>query len=372
MKDFRLEKLASLLVNYSTKVKPGDFVFIMGQEVAIPWIKAVTREVLRAGGHPESLITSDEIEEEILKISTIEQLRENNFLMEQMMGKADVFLFGWGNSNVKGFSNIDPMRIQERQKGNKAWRKLYSDRTGTGDLRWCGTQFPTIADAQEAAMSLSEYEDFVYAAGLLDKEDPVAQWEKINEEQSRWARYLEGKKELHFRATDTDLKVRVDGRRWISCAGTENFPDGEIFSTPLINGVDGHVRFTFPAIYKQRSVEDVRFEIKEGRIVKAHAAKGEDFLHSVLDTDEGSRYFGEIAIGTNYGIKQFTSNTLFDEKIGGTFHMAAGDAPKETGGENESVIHWDMICDMRQGGEITADGECFYKDGAFITEILKE
>lgn len=372
MKDPRLAGLADLLVTHSTGVKKGDFVFIMCREPAIPWATEVNRAVLEAGGHPETLITSDDVEEALLRYGTPDQLRENNYLMERMLEKADVFLVAWGNSNVKGFSNIDPARIRDRQEGNRAWRRLYSDRTGRGDLRWCGTQFPTVADAQEAAMSLAEYEDFVYGAGLLDRPDPAAEWRRIREEQERWVRYLETKKELRFRTADTDITVRVDGRRWINCSGQENFPDGEIFSTPLLNGVNGRVRFTFPAVYKQREVEDVRLEIKDGRIVRASAARGEDFLNSVLDTDAGSRYFGEIAIGTNYGIKRFTKNTLFDEKIGGTFHMAAGDAPKETGGENESVIHWDMICDMREGGEITADGEKFHEDGRFLEEVLKE
>jgi aminopeptidase len=370
--DPRLRKLAELLVSYSTGVKPGDFVFIRAHEVAVPWAAEVVRAVALAGGHPETLIISDEIEEALLKNASSSLLQENNVLMEQMLARADVFLVAWGNSNVKGFSNIDPRKLQDRQEGNRAWRKLYSERSGKGELRWCGTQFPTIADAQEAAMSLSEYEDFVYRAGLLEEADPVAEWKRIELEQERWVGYLEGKKELSFRSRDTELTVRVEGRKWINCCGKANFPDGEIFTTPLKTGVEGRVRFSFPAHYRQREVEDVSLEISGGRIIKAKAAKGEDFLRSVLDTDGGSRFFGEIAIGTNYGISRHTGNTLFDEKIGGTFHMAAGDAPKETGGDNESVIHWDMICDLRDGGEIRADGELFHLDGHFIEEVMNK
>jgi aminopeptidase len=370
LKDPRLEKLADLLVSYSTRVKQGDSVFIMCHEAAIPWAVEINRAVLAAGGNPQTLIKSDDIEEALMKNGTPGQLRKSNFLMEEGIKKADVFLTAWGNFNVKGFSNIDPARIRDRQESNRAWRKLFSSRTGTGDLRWCGTQYPAIADAQEAAMSLSEYEDFVYRAGLIDKPDPAAEWRRIHEEQERWVRYLEGKKELRFRTKNTDLTVRVDGRKWINCSGDENFPDGEVFSTPLLNGVNGHVRFTFPAIHRQRMVEDVQLELKDGKIIRAAAARGEEYINSVLDTDDGSRYIGEIAIGTNYGITEFTRNTLFDEKIGGTFHMAAGDAPKETGGENESLIHWDMICDMRGGGEIRADGEKFHEDGRFLECVL--
>lgn len=374
MKDQRLAKLAHLLVSYSTGVKPGDFVFIMAHEVSIPWIREVVREVVLAGGHPEVHILSDEVEEMLLKHASPEALGENNYLMEQMMSKADVFLTAWGNTNLKGFSNIDPERMVQRQRGNRGWRRVFFDRTGSGELRWCGTQFPTISDAQNASMSLGEYEDFVYGAGHLDLEDPAAHWHRIREEQERWVRYLDRKRSLRFRSSDdeTDLTVDVSGRKWINCCGTENFPDGEIFTTPLKEGVEGKVRFTYPAIYKQREVQDVQLELQSGKIVSARAARGEDFLNSILNTDQGSRYIGEIAIGTNYQIQDFSGNTLFDEKIGGTFHMAAGDAPKETGGDNESAIHWDMICDLRKGGAISADGEIFYRDGRFLEEVLKE
>lgn len=371
MRDSRLAKLADLLVHYSTRVQPGDFVFIMCHEVAIPWMKEVCRAVVEAGGHPETHIISDDIEEMILKHGNSTQLEANNYLMEQMMKKADVFLVAWGNSNVKGFSNIDPARIQMRQKGAKAWRKLYSQRTGSGELRWCGTQFPTISDAQAASMSLDEYEDFVYGAGLLDTDDPARAWKQIRDKQERWIHYLEKKSELHFTAEGTDITAQVGGRTWINCCGTENFPDGEIFTCPHKEGVEGTVHFTIPSFYKQREVEDIRLEIQGGKIIKAQASKGEAFLNSVLDTDSGSRHFGEIAIGTNYGIQSYSANTLFDEKIGGTFHMAAGDAPKETGGDNESIVHWDMICDLRENGAIYADGECFYRNGRFIDEVLR-
>jgi aminopeptidase len=374
MKDERLEKLAHLLVSYSTEVKAGDFVFIMAHEVAIPWIREVVREVVLAGAHPEVHIVSDDVEEMLLKHARPDQLEENNDLVETMMRKADVFLTAWGNSNLKGFSNIAPDRIVKRQRGNRGWRRVFFDKTGSGAMRWCGTQFPTISDAQNASMSLGEYEEFVYTAGMLDQPDPAAEWLKIREEQEKWVRYLDGKKVLRFRTDDgeTDLTVDVSGRKWINCCGTENFPDGEIFTTPLKEGVEGKVRYTYPAIYKQREVEDVRFALKGGKIVSARAAKGEEFLNSILDTDEGSRFIGEIAIGTNYQIQDFSGNTLFDEKIGGTFHMAAGDAPKETGGDNESAIHWDMICDMRGGGEISADGTVFYRNGRFLKEVLQE
>jgi len=243
---------------------------------------------------------------------------------------------------------------------------------GDGSLRWCGTQFPTYADAQEASMSLNEYEDFVYGAGLLDMEDPVSEWKKISAYQDRWVKYLNTKKELHFLSEGTDIKVKVEGRKWINCDGKANFPDGEIFTSPIENGIDGYITFSFPGIYMGKEIEGIRLEIVEGKVVKATAQKGEDLLKMLIETDEGASYFGEVAIGTNYGIKKFTKNMLFDEKIGGTIHMAIGDSDPEAGGLNRSSIHWDMLCDMRNGGKIYADGELFYENGQFKEEILKK
>ncbi|HSL85475.1 MAG TPA: aminopeptidase, partial [Bacteroidales bacterium] len=253
----------------------------------------------------------------------------------------------------------------------KEWRKLYSDRMGDGSLRWCGTQFPAYGDAQEAGMSLEEYEDFVYGAGLLDLEDPVAEWKRISREQDRWIAYLNTKKTIRIVSGETDVTASVDGRKWINCDGKVNFPDGEIFTSPVEDSVEGNVYFEFPLIYSGKEIQGIRLKIEKGRIVEASAEKGEELLLTILDTDEGARTFGELAIGTNYGIKNITKNILFDEKIGGTFHMAIGDSFPEAGGENKSVIHWDMIGELRKEGKIYADGELFHERGQFINEVLE-
>lgn len=221
---------------------------------------------------------------------------------------------------------------------------------GNGTLRWCGTQFPTYSDAQEADMNLSEYEDFVYGAGHIDMDDPIAEWKKISSVQTRWVNYLDTKKEVHIISEGTDIKVNVSGRKWISCDGKENFP----------------------AIYMGREVEGIELEVKNGKVVSASTKKGEDLLNSLMKTDEGASKFGEVAIGTNYGINKFTKNILFDEKIGGTVHMALGDGFTEAGGKNHSSIHWNMICDMRKNSSIYADGELFYENGKFDEDILKK
>lgn len=371
MSDIRLKKLADLLINYSAEVKKGDFVFVMSEDVCVPWMVEVVKEAVKKGAHVETLLNSVDVNEMKLKYSSDEQLKEENFIMKNVLEKADVWLTAWGTRNLKSNSNVDPEKIKLSSIGAASWRKVYSEKMGNGSLRWCGTQFPTYADAQEAAMSLSEYEDFVYGAGLLDKEDPVEEWKRISKEQERWVNYLNSKKELHIISEGTDIKVNIEGRKWINCDGKVNFPDGEIFTSPVEDKVDGHITFSFPGIYAGREIEGIELTVEKGKVVKATAKKGEDLLNALLNTDEGALTFGEVAIGTNYGIKKFTKNMLFDEKIGGTIHMALGDSIPEAGGKNRSSIHWDMLCDMRQGGKIYADGELFYQNGQFIDEILK-
>ncbi len=371
MKDVRLSKLAKLLVNYSARVKKGDFVFVMCDEAATPWMCEVVKEAILAGAHVETLLNSGEVGEIRLRYGSEEQLKESNFLMENMLAKADVWLTAWATRNTKANSSIPAERIKWSSQGAASWRKFYSERMGNGSLRWCGTQFPTHADAQEASMSLSEYEDFVYGAGLLDSEDPVAEWKRISLEQEKWVRYLDKKEELHILSEETDLKVSIKGRKWQNCDGRENFPDGEIFTSPVEDAIDGYITFSFPGIYSGKEIEGIRLEVRDGKVVKATAKKGEDLLKSLLETDEGACRFGEVAIGTNYGIQKFTRNMLFDEKIGGTVHLAIGDSMPEAGGKNSSTIHWDMLCDMRNGGKIYADGELFYENGRFLEEVLQ-
>ncbi len=371
MADIRLRKLAELLVNYSANVKPGEKVFIEAEDVAIPYIVEVAKAAIRKGAQVEYLVKVPEIGETLLREGNDEQLSNPSLTFKQVVDNADVYLTAWGTKNTRNYTSVDPKKIQMRARGNSEVRKMFSQKMDSGEIRWCGTQFPTNADAQEANMSLSEYEDFVYGAGLLDKEDPIAEWKKIHEEQEKWVKYLNTKKEIHFLSKGTDIKVNVEGRKWVNCDGRVNFPDGEIFTSPIEDGVNGHITFSFPGIYQGKEIENIYLEVKDGKVVKATATKGEELLNTLLDTDEGARFFGEVAIGTNYGIQKFTRNMLFDEKIGGTIHMAIGDAYGETGGLNRSVIHWDMLCDMRDGGKIYADGELFYENGKFIDSVLK-
>lgn len=372
MADERLSKLAKLLVNYSTGIKKDDIVFICADEVATPWVIEVAKEAIKLGAHVEYRLESEEVSEVKLKYANEEQLKQGNLIYETLLQKADVWLTAWGGRNTRSLSKVDPQKIKLSQQGSSKWKSIYSQRCGDGSLRWCGTQYPTYSDAQEASMSISEYEDFVYEAGLLDKDDPIKEWKRISKEQERWIKYLNTKSDLHIVSDDTDIRVGIKGRKWINCDGKENFPDGEIFTSPIENDINGYIKFSFPGIFMGKQIEGIKLEVKDGKIIKASAEKGEELLKELLETDKGSKFFGEVAIGTNYGIKEFTSNMLFDEKIGGTIHMAIGDSMPEAGGKNKSSLHWDMLCDMRSNGKIYADGEIFYENGKFLDEILEK
>jgi len=363
--DTRIEKLAKTLIHYSIGLKRGQLIKILGEPVALPLIKAVFEEAVKVGAHPYTTLRIPDNEEALLKYGRDAQLKYISPMTRLEVNKIDALVAVWGTENTKYLSGVKPARqaLSRRSRGPLV-KKMFK-RIADKSLSWVGTQFPTLADAQEAGMSLSDYEDFVYGAGHVDSGDPVKHWKKIAKEQARLVKILNRVDRIHVRADGTDLKMRVKGRKWINCAGTENFPDGEIFTSPLENSVEGHIRFTFPACYMGREVEDVRLEFAKGRVVRHSAAKNEAFLKAMLDTDKGARGVGEFAVGTNYDIKRFSKNILFDEKIGGTCHLAVGASINEAGGKNHSAIHWDMVCDLRKGGEITADGKVIYRNGKF-------
>lgn len=364
--DLRIKKLADLLVNYSLELKKGEKFLIEASDLALPLVREIYREALRAGANPEVHVTLPGFKEILLKNGNREQLEYISPIDTVILMDYDALLTIWGDHNTRELTNVDPTNIACHRAVRKDLKMSFLKRAAKGEAKWCGTQFPTHADAQEAGMSLEEYEEFVYGAGLLDEDNPTEKWKIISEQQEKICDYLNTKKVIRIVSVDTDLTFCVEGRKWINCDGKENFPDGEVFTTPVRDSVNGRIRFTYPAIYSSREIEDVRLTFENGKVVQASAEKGEDFLLSVLDTDEGARYVGEIAIGTNYGIQKFTKNILFDEKIGGTIHLAVGSGMEETGGSNDSSIHWDMICDMRDHGKIYADDELIYENGKFI------
>ncbi len=369
MTDPRVEKLADVLVNYSVAVRPGDKVLVQGSTLAEPLLKAVYAKVLQAGGHPLLLAFLPGTDELLFRYGSDEQLQYVPEPLKLILETYDVRITIMGAENTKALSNVDPARMVLRDQAHTELMKIFMRRSASGELRWTGTLFPTNAYAQDAEMSLSEYEDFVYGACLPDMDDPVGYWQRFSARQQKIVDWLKGKERVHVIGPETDLHLSIAGRVFINCDGHENMPDGEVFTGPVEDSVEGHVYFSYPAIYRGREVMGVRLWFENGRVVKAHAEKNEDFLLKTLDTDEGSRRVGEFAIGTNAGITRFTRQILFDEKISGSFHMALGAGYPETGSKNESAIHWDMICDLRDGGEIWVDEELLYKDGRFVIEF---
>ncbi|MBE9524345.1 MAG: aminopeptidase [Chloroflexi bacterium] len=365
MADPRLVRLAETLVNYSVKVKPGDWVMIRGDVVSEPLVVEVVHSVLKAGGLPNINLTSDDITEAYLRSSSDKQLKWVSPVSKLLFNEADVLIALRGVSNTRSLSNIDPAKQRMMGIARKELTDTYLRRAADGNLRWTTTQYPCAAYAQEADMSLSEYQDFVYSATYADQDDPIAEWHRIHDEQQRIVDWLVGKKTVKVKSPNADLTLSIEGRTFINSDGTNNLPSGEIFTGPVENSAQGWVNFTYPAIRGGREVEGVQLEFKEGKVVSATAKKNQEYLLAMLDSDDGARYLGEFAIGTNYGITKFTKSILYDEKIGGSFHMAVGAGYPETGSTNKSAIHWDFICDIQEDSEIRVDGELLYKDGKF-------
>lgn len=365
MADPRVEKLADLLVNYCVEVRQGDWVLVRGHVLAQPLVEQVVKHIALAGGNPTVLLESDEMDEMLLQSASEDQLRWASPLDEVMARGLDARIVIRAATNTRAFTNIDPLRQQLFQNARRKYMPIFRQRAAEGVHRWVLTNFPCPAYAQDADMSLREFEDFVYAATYADQADPVAAWQQVYDSQQRWVDWLTGKDRIVVRGPNVDLTLSVKGRSWVNSDGKRNMPSGEIFTGPVENSVNGWVRFTYPAVRDGLAVEGVEFEFKEGKVVAARAAKNEEYLLKQLASDEGACYLGEFAIGTNYQIQRFTKSILYDEKIGGTFHLALGAGYPETGSQNHSAIHWDFICDMRCDSEIVVDGTLLYKNGQF-------
>lgn len=366
MRDQRLLKYAQTLINYSLYVKKGEWVVIRGSELAMPLIKECYREILKVGAHPTVLLNPEGLAEILLKEGSDDQLQFNSPIMMEVYSKSNKVLNILGDHNLKALTAIPSERIALQRRSGAPVTKIYNERVAQGLMDWTLCLYPTESGAQEANMSLSDYEDFVFEACLINNPDPIASWQKIHDDQEVMVDYLNNKTQFHIIAPDTDLTLSTENRIWINSDGHHNFPSGEVFTAPVRESVNGTIRFTFPGIYSGQEIEDIQLTFKDGKVVQASAKRGEELLQSLLKTDEGSQYAGEFAIGTNYGISKFTKNMLFDEKIGGTIHVALGKSYPECGPINDSLLHWDMLCDMKNGGQIFADGELFYENGMFI------
>lgn len=366
MADPRVEKLAQAIVEISAPVAKGDLVAIHGTTEADPLLRELYAACLRKGAHPHLFVELPEIGELYFRLASDEQLDYLSPLNRLLVEQFDCRITVRSPQNTRMLSAIPPERQARRSAAERPLQETFMRRQAARELKWSVTVYPTHAAAQDAEMSLHDYAEFVYRACKVDQPDPVAAWRELGRFQARLIDFLKGRSEIHIAAPGTDFTISVKDRLWINCDGENNFPDGEIFTGPVETSASGHVSFTYPAVREGREVEGVQLWFEQGRVVRATATKHEEYLHRMLDVDAGARYLGEFAFGTNYGIERFTRNTLFDEKIGGTFHMALGAGYPETGSVNSSAIHWDMVGDLRAGGEVRVDGEPFIRDGRFL------
>ena len=364
--DPRLQKMAEVLVNYSVEVKPGQFVAISspiaGEALAVQCVRAT----LKAGGHPWAQFESPEAHEIVYRNGNDDQIGFVPEPVKVMIERSDVYIAILAPTNTRALTSVAPDRMAIRNKAMGPLQETYMKRTASGEFKWTGCMFPTDAAAQDAGMSLSEYQDFVFGAGLIDTEDPVAEWRALSQRQQRIADWLADKSEVQITGPGTDLKLGVAARTWLNDDGHLNFPGGEVFTGPIEDSVEGEIQYNLPGFYAGREVSGIKLRFATGKVVDASAQTDEAFLHEMLALDEGAKRIGELAFGLNDGVQRFTKQTLFDEKIGGTTHMALGLSIPQTGGLNESTLHWDMVFDLRQGGEVRVDGQTFSRDGKIL------
>jgi aminopeptidase len=369
MVETELSKLAKILVQYSTKVQKGDRVVIRGfplEANAAPLIRDVYRYVLEAGGHPHILIDVPGIDEIRLNEASDEQLMYVSPFVRTVVEDFEVDIRLSSSSNTKRLMSVDSKRLAVYQKAIAGLSDRWFQRSAEGSMRWVVTRFPTQAYAQDAEMSLEEYEEYLYRTTYADQEDAVSRYLELEERQRDLVKWLEGKQTLDLQGPDVNLKMSISGRKFINCSGQNNIPDGEIFTGPVEESLDGWIRFSYPTSYRGFAVEGVELTFENGKIEKVIATKGEELLCGILASDPGANYIGELGIGTNREIDRVTRDMLFDEKIWGTIHLALGAGYPETGSKNKSPLHWDMLCDMRDGGRIIVDGEVFYEGGEFL------
>jgi aminopeptidase len=365
--DPRLARLATLLIDYSLGLGEGEVLRINSTDSAAPLILELQKAAIARGAHAYANVALEGLSEILVAEGSKAQREFVSDLALREVDRLDAEVTIWAEANTKSFSHADPeargqVYAAERSLVNRRWQRI-----GRGELRWVGTLMPTNAHAQDAEMSLREYEDFVFrACHVAGGEDPVVHWRRVADELTARAAEFADTREIRIVGPDTDIRLGVAGRTWQPSYGTHNMPDGEVFTSPVETETEGEIRFTLPAVFYGREVEDIRLRFDGGRVVDADARSGADYLRTLLDTDDGARVLGEFAFGLNYEIDRWTRNILFDEKIGGTVHLALGSGFEDCGTKNESALHWDIICDLRDEGEIYADGELVWRAGHFL------
>jgi aminopeptidase len=369
--DSRVQKFAKILVEHSARIEPGDRVLIEGTTAAEPLVRELFIQILEKGGQPHPMVSlpgmvpfiQDDLYLTYAKDSQLDFVPTfYKYAYDQFESRIRIH----SATNTRATTRIDPLKVQRRGKATQIITEAQIRRGAEGAFKWVTTLYPTDGYAQDAGMSLKEYEDFVFNAVHANEDDPIAYWNSTSAGQQKAIDFLAKKNQVVMHGPNVDLTLSIKGRKFMNSTGVYNMPDGEIYTGPVEDSINGWVKFTYPAIYQGVAVEGAELTFVRGRVEQARAEKNQDYLIKMLESDSGSRFLGEYAIGTNSDINRFTGNILFDEKIGGTFHMALGAGYPETGSHNKSAIHWDMICDLRTDSEILVDGELFYKNGEFV------
>jgi aminopeptidase len=365
MSDPFITKFAKVLIGYSLEIKPGQKLRISSSPLASELTLATYEEAIKAGAHVFVEQPMEELTEIFYKFASDEQLDFVQPVRKLVIETYDADLVIDASANRRLLSGVDPKRIARNQRTRSELMKTFLERTAQHELHWCVTVYPNNANAQDADMSLREYKEFVYGACMLNEDDPVAFWREEGLRQKKLVEWLKGRDKVVLKGSNIDLTLSIKDRTFEPADGKYNFPDGEIFTGPVEESANGWVRFKYPAIFMGQEITDIELWLEHGKVVRETASKNQELLTTTLDTDDGARYLGEWGIGTNYGITKFTKSMLFDEKIGGTIHLAVGASYPETGGKNNSAIHWDMLCDMAES-EVTVDNDLFYKDGKTV------
>jgi aminopeptidase len=366
MQDIRIERWAHTIIHYCLYLKAGDILAINAAHTALPLVEAVYCEALHVGAHPVTQWQVESLTEILLKEGNDDQLTWTSPIAQILAEKATANLNIISNENPRSFNNIDPARAAKNRLAVRQLATTRRQREQAGEFRWCLTLYPTNGYAQDANMSLKEFEEFVFETCFLNDSDPIARWKELSARQQHLVDWLVGHEKVHIVGEGTDLTLSIKDRIFINSDGKRNFPSGEFFTGPVENSANGVIQYDIPSTYDGRAVEGIRLVFKNGKVVEASARQGQDYLLEMLDLDEGARYLGEFAFGNNMGVTRGTKNILFDEKMGGTVHLALGSSYPETGGLNQSALHWDMVCDLRRSGEVWVDDTLFLKDGKIL------
>ena len=353
------DAFAALLCDWCLDVQPEQQVLMRSTVHGAPLIRAIHRAVLQRGAWPGVRVAPDQLAEDFYRYAR--DLRLDGFAPLELAETqaADALIGIDAPANTRALAGIDPELIARAARARAPVQEALAK-------RWCSTLWPTAALAQQAGIGDSGYAAFLERALFLDKPDPIQAWRELSANQARLVERLEPAREIHIEAPGTDLRVRVDGRTWINSDGKRNMPSGEVFTGPIEDSAHGTIRFSVPSSPGGLDLAGVELTFQDGKVIAASAEKGEDYLRAALDSDSGARFLGEIGIGTNTGIDRATGSILLDEKIAGTVHLALGRSYPETGGTNRSALPWDLVCDLRDGGRLRADGQVLNENGKFV------